>query len=56
MVLPPISTLANYGATIMPDLWNVNPFLVILFFASVTLLLFYLLDRAKFYRKNKLEE
>jgi hypothetical protein len=56
MVFPKISALANYGATVIPDLWNLNPFLVILFFALVTLLLFYLVDRAGFYRKNKLDE
>jgi len=56
MVFPKIFALANYGAIVIPDFWNLNPFLVIFFFALVTLFLFYLLDRAGFYRKNKLDE
>ncbi len=36
----------------MPDLWNVNPFLVIILFTLISLLLFYLIDRAGMHRKD----
>jgi hypothetical protein len=55
-VFPKISAIANYGATIMPDLWQVNAALVILFFALFSLLLFYLIDRAHMQRKGKLAQ
>ena len=54
-VFPQISALANYGNTVIPDLWNLNPYLVVTLFASISVLLFYLIDRAGMYRKNKLE-
>lgn len=53
-VFPKISAIANYGAAIIPDLWNLNAALVILFFASFSLLLFYLIDRARMQRRDKL--
>ncbi len=40
----------------MPDLWNLNPFLFILAFALMSLLLFYLIDRVGWQRKDKLEQ
>lgn len=52
-VFPQISALANYGNTIIPDLWNVRPFLFILLFALISLLLFYLIDRAGMQRAEK---
>lgn len=52
-VFPAISALANYGNVNMPDLWNLNPFLFILTFALMALLLFYLIDRAGWQRKDK---
>jgi hypothetical protein len=51
-VLPQISALANYGNTNIPDLWNVSPFLFILLFALMALLLFYLIDRVGWQRKE----
>ncbi len=46
-VFPLISGIANYGNVIMPDLWNVSSFLFITaLYASSSLLLFYLIDRA----------
>jgi uncharacterized protein len=54
-VFPQISALANYGNATIPDLWNVNPFLFILLFALMALLLFYLIDRAGWQRKDKAE-
>jgi len=52
-VFPAISAIANYGNTNIPDLWNVSPFLFILVFALISLLLFYLIDRAGWQRKDK---
>lgn len=52
-VFPQISALANYGNAIIPELWNVSPFLFILLFALISLLLFYLIDRAGWQRAEK---
>lgn len=52
-VFPVISAIANYGNTNIPELWNVSPFLFILLFILITLLLFYLIDRAGWQRKEK---
>lgn len=51
-VFPVISKIANYGNVILPDLWNLNPFLTVLTFALISLLLFYLIDRAGLKRKG----
>lgn len=50
-VFPQISALANYGSTVIPDLWNLDPYLVVLLFALISALLFYLIDRAGLHRK-----
>jgi arginase family enzyme len=55
-VFPAISSLANYGNTVIPDLWNVNPYLFILVFSLMAFLLFYLIDRAGLQRKKDLDE
>jgi uncharacterized protein len=52
-VFPQISALANYGNVTIPDLWNVSPFLFILLFALMSLLLFYLIDRVGWQRKAR---
>ncbi|MCA2000621.1 MAG: YeeE/YedE family protein [Chloroflexi bacterium] len=52
-VFPAISAIANYGNVTMPDLWNLSPFLTILFFALMSLMLFYLIDRVGWQRKEK---
>ena len=52
-VFPMISALANFGNVTIPDLWNISPFLFILLFALISLLLFYLIDRAGWQRKEK---
>jgi hypothetical protein len=54
-VYPKISALANIGNTVIPDLWNLNPYLVVLLFALISLLLFYLIDRAGLFRKKQIE-
>ena len=55
-VFPAISAIANYGNTTMPDLWNLDPFLTVLTFALMSLLLFYLIDRAGWQRKEKMKD
>jgi uncharacterized protein len=52
-VFPQISKLSNYGNVVLPGLWNLNPYLTVLVFALMALLLFYLIDRAGMQRKNK---
>jgi len=52
-VFPQISKLANLGNVVMPDLWNINPYLTVLAFALMAFLLFYLIDRAGLQRKEK---
>jgi hypothetical protein len=55
-VFPQIEKVAKIGNVVIPDLWNLSPFLVVLFFGLFAILLFYLIDRAGMQRKNKLEE
>ncbi len=52
-IFPKISALANYGNTVIPDLWDVKPSLVIIFFTLLSLFLFYLIDRKGWQRKEK---
>ena len=52
-VFPQISAIANYGNTILPELWNVSSFLFIVMFALMSLLLFYMIDRAGWQRIEK---
>jgi uncharacterized membrane protein YedE/YeeE len=52
-VFPKISALANYGNVTMPQLWNINPYLAVLIFTIMALVLFYLIDRAGWQRKQK---
>ena len=54
-VFPQISALANSGNVIMPELWNLNPYLVVILFTLISLLLFYLIDRAGMQRKDKMQ-
>jgi hypothetical protein len=55
-VFPQISALANYGNATIPDLWNVSPFLFILLFGLMSLLLFYLIDRVGWQRKEMMKD
>jgi hypothetical protein len=55
-VFPPIERLAKVGNVVIPEMWNLSPFLVVLFLALVSILLFYLIDRAGLQRKKKIEE
>jgi hypothetical protein len=52
-VFPQISKLANYGSVVLPDLWNLNPYLTVLAFTLMAILLFYLIDRAGLHRTEK---
>ena len=52
-IFPQISKIAAIGNVVMPDLWNLNPYLTVLAFSLMALLLFYLIDRAGLQRKEK---
>jgi uncharacterized protein len=52
-VFPAISKIANYGNIVIPDVWNLNPYLTVFLFAVMSLLLFYLIDRAGLHRNEK---
>jgi uncharacterized membrane protein YedE/YeeE len=52
-VFPAISAIANVGNVVIPDLWNLSPYLTVILFALLALFLFYLIDRAGLQRKGK---
>lgn len=52
-VFPQIQAIAKVGNVVLPDLWNLNPYLFVLLFAMISLLLFYLIDRAGLHRNEK---
>lgn len=51
-VFPSISKIANEGNIVIPDVWNLSPYLTVLFFALMSLFLFYLIDRVGLQRKE----
>ncbi len=51
-VFPKIAEIAKLGNVVIPDLWNLNPYLTVLLFAMISLLLFYAIDRAGFHRTS----
>lgn len=51
-VFPLISGIANFGNVVLPDLWKIDPFLLITLFTLIALFLFYLIDRAGLKRKE----
>ncbi len=51
-VFPQISKLANYGNVVIPQLWNIDPYMTVLFMALFSLLLFYAVDRMGLQRKG----
>ncbi|OGO18385.1 MAG: hypothetical protein A2Z14_15570 [Chloroflexi bacterium RBG_16_48_8] len=55
-VFPKISQLAKVGNTTFEVLWNINTWLFIILFGLISLLLFYLIDRAGLYRKDRMSE
>ena len=52
-VFPQISRLANYGNVVIPEIWHLNPYLTVLAFSLMALLLFYLIDRMGMQRTDK---
>jgi hypothetical protein len=55
-VFPQISALANYGNVTLPEIWNLAPSLVVIFFVLLSVFLFYLIDQAGWQRKDKLDD
>ncbi len=55
-VFPQIQKIAQVGAVVMPDLWSLSPYLFIILFALITVLLFYAIDRAGLQRKDKMAD
>lgn len=53
LVFPLISGIASVGNVVIPDLWNISAFLFITLFTLISLLLFYLIDRAGMKRAEK---
>lgn len=51
-VFPKIADIENYGSVVIPDLWNLSPFLTVLAFGLMAVFLFYLIDRAGLQRKE----
>ena len=54
--MPQLTKIAAYGAVVLPDLWNLNPYLTVLAFGLMALLLFYFIDRMGLQRKEKSTE
>ena len=54
IIFPMISKIANIGNVVLPDLWNLNPYLTVIVFDLIVLFLFYLIERAGLQRKDKL--
>lgn len=54
-VFPKISEIGKIGSVVMPDMWNLDPYLTVLLFGLISLLLFYAIDRANFHRKETKE-
>jgi hypothetical protein len=54
-VFPQISAIAKFGNVVIPDLWNINPYMFVLLFGLITVFLFYLIDRSGMQRKEKAE-
>ncbi len=54
-VYPKISAIANIGAKSLPQLWDINHWLIITFFVLATVLLLYLLEKHGPLRRDKLQ-
>ena len=50
-VFPKISAIAKLGNVTLPQIWNISPFLTVLVFSLLSLILFYLIDRVGMQRK-----
>jgi uncharacterized membrane protein YedE/YeeE len=51
--MPQLKAIGNYGSVVLPDLWHINPYLAVLVFTIMALVLFYLIDRMGMIRKEK---
>ena len=52
-MFPQIQRIANSGPVVIPDLWNLSPYLTVAVFTVMTLLLFYAIDRMGLHRGDK---
>lgn len=52
-VFPSLSRAANLGNVVLPDLWNISPYLAAMAFTLMALVLFFLIDRAGLHRTEK---
>ncbi len=52
-IMPQIKKIADAGPVVIPDLWNLNPFLTVVVFAFMALALFYAIDRMGLHRGEK---
>ncbi len=48
-----IQKIANFGIVLIPDAWNLDPYLFIAMFAAISVFLFYLIDRAGAQRRDR---
>ncbi len=51
--MPQIKKIADLGQVVIPDLWNLNPFLTVAVFSAMALALFYAIDRMGLHRGEK---
>lgn len=54
-VMPRLTAIANYGATSLPQLFNLSPWLTALVFMQAFVLLLYVLEKKGVRRRDKLE-
>lgn len=53
--MPRLTAIANYGASSLPQLFNLSPWLTPLVFVQMILLLLYVLEKKDARRRDKLE-
>ena len=53
--MPRLTAIANYGATSLPQLFNLSPWLTALVFVQAIALLLYVLERKRVVRADRLE-
>jgi uncharacterized membrane protein YkvI len=54
-VMPQLTSIANYGATSLPQLFNLSPWLTALVFVQGIVLLLYVLEKKNVRRREKME-
>ena len=55
-VMPRLTAIANYGATSLPQLFNLSPWLTTLVFIQAIALLLYVLEKKDVRRREKIED